>query len=436
MRSPILLIIEREFITRVRKKTFLVITIIAPVLFAALMIVPGVLASLPADHKNIVVLDEPALLLPEVGNDQFALDYLNPKEFDLALAKDYLRDSDKDALLYIPAGEGWDPDFIKRNILLYGKEDIGMELQGFIENRIEDKINQQKLLKQGVDPEVVNQAKTQVNIKSFTLGEEDGQDETSATPLKMGLGYIAGMMIYFFIFFYSVQVMRGVIEEKTSRIVEVIISSVRPYQLMLGKILGIGLVGVVQFLIWIILSSLIYAVVSQFVYPEIFAQQVISGPNGADLSVLETTGIFDMVSSINFPLVLGGFVFYFFGGYFLYSALFAALGSAIDQEADSQQFMLPVTAPMIIAIITAMNVIQEPNGQLAFWMSMIPLTSPITMMIRLPFGIPLWEVALSGAILVASFFAVVGIAGKIYRVGILMYGKKVTWKELYKWLKY
>ncbi|MDE0987354.1 MAG: ABC transporter permease [Schleiferiaceae bacterium] len=436
MRSPILLIIEREFITRVRKKTFLVITIIAPVLFAALMIVPGVLASLPADHKNIVVLDEPALLLPEVGNDQFALDYLNPKEFDLALAKDYLRDSDKDALLYIPAGEGWDPDFIKRNILLYGKEDIGMELQGFIENRIEDKINQQKLLKQGVDPEVVNQAKTQVNIKSFTLGEEDGQDETSATPLKMGLGYIAGMMIYIFIFFYSVQVMRGVIEEKTSRIVEVIISSVRPYQLMLGKILGIGLVGVVQFLIWIILSSLIYVVVSQFVYPEIFAQQSISGPNGADLSVLETTGIFDMVSSINFPLVLGGFVFYFFGGYFLYSALFAALGSAIDQEADSQQFMLPVTAPMIIAIITAMNVIQEPNGQLAFWMSMIPLTSPITMMIRLPFGIPLWEVALSGAILVASFFAVVGIAGKIYRVGILMYGKKVTWKELYKWLKY
>ena len=436
MRSPILLIIEREFITRVRKKTFLVITIIAPVLFAALMIVPGVLASLPADHKNIVVLDEPALLLPEVGNDQFALDYLNPKEFDLALAKDYLRDSDKDALLYIPAGEGWDPDFIKRNILLYGKEDIGMELQGFIENRIEDKINQQKLLKQGVDPEVVNQAKTQVNIKSFTLGEEDGQDETSATPLKMGLGYIAGMMIYFFIFFYSVQVMRGVIEEKTSRIVEVIISSVRPYQLMLGKILGIGLVGVVQFLIWIILSSLIYVVVSQFVYPEIFAQQAISGPNGADLSVLETTGIFDMVSSINFPLVLGGFVFYFFGGYFLYSALFAALGSAIDQEADSQQFMLPVTAPMIIAIITAMNVIQEPNGQLAFWMSMIPLTSPITMMIRLPFGIPLWEVALSGAILVASFFAVVGIASKIYRVGILMYGKKVTWKELYKWLKY
>ena len=436
MRSPILLIIEREFITRVRKKTFLVITIIAPVLFAALMIVPGVLASLPADHKNIVVLDEPALLLPEVGNDQFALDYLNPKEFDLALAKDYLRDSDKDALLYIPAGEGWDPDFIKRNILLYGKEDIGMELQGFIENRIEDKINQQKLLKQGVDPEVVNQAKTQVNIKSFTLGEEDGQDETSATPLKMGLGYIAGMMIYFFIFFYSVQVMRGVIEEKTSRIVEVIMASVRPYQLMLGKILGIGLVGVVQFLIWIILSSLIYVVVSQFVYPEIFAQQVISGPNGADLSVLETTGIFDMVSSINFPLVLGGFVFYFFGGYFLYSALFAALGSAIDQEADSQQFMLPVTAPLIIAFITAMSVIQEPNGQLAFWMSMIPLTSPITMMIRLPFGIPLWEVALSGAILVASFFAVVGIASKIYRVGILMYGKKVTWKELYKWLKY
>ena len=435
MKSPILLIIQREFITRVRKKTFLLMTLLAPLLLAAVMIVPGLLASMPEDDKSIIVLDEPSILAPEKGTSQFSLEYLNPNEFDLETGKKILRESDKDALLYIPSGNGWDPDFIKNNILLFGKEDIGIDLQRFVERQLEEKINQQKLIRQGVDPEVVAQTKTKVTIKSFTMGEE-GNEETSATPLKMGLGYIAGILIYFFIFFYAVQVMRGVIEEKTSRIVEVIISSVRPRQLMMGKILGIGLVGVVQFLIWVILSGTIYAVVSTFIYPEIFAQQVPAGPGSPDLSTVDQTNLFSMLNSINFPVVLSGFVFYFFGGYFLYSALFAALGSAIDQEADSQQFMLPVTAPMIIAITTAMNVIQDPNGPLAFWMSMIPLTSPISMMIRLPFGVPIWQIALSALILVSTFFCVVALAGKIYRVGILMYGKKVTWKELYKWLKY
>lgn len=435
MKSPILLIIQREFITRVRKKTFLLMTLLAPLLLAAVMIVPGLLASMPEDDKSIIVLDEPSILVPEEGTSQFSLEYLNPNEFDLETGKTFLRESDKDALLYIPSGNGWDPDFIKNNILLFGKEDIGIDLQRFVERQLEEKINQQKLIRQGVDPEVVAQTKTKVTIKSFTMGEE-GNEETSATPLKMGLGYIAGILIYFFIFFYAVQVMRGVIEEKTSRIVEVIISSVRPRQLMMGKILGIGLVGVVQFLIWVILSGTIYAVVSTFIYPEIFAQQVPAGPGSPDLSTVDQTNLFSMLNSINFPVVLSGFVFYFFGGYFLYSALFAALGSAIDQEADSQQFMLPVTAPMIIAITTAMNVIQDPNGPLAFWMSMIPLTSPISMMIRLPFGVPIWQIGLSALILVSTFFCVVALAGKIYRVGILMYGKKVTWKELYKWLKY
>ena len=435
MKSPILLIIQREFITRVRKKTFLLMTLLAPLLLAAVMIVPGLLASMPEDDKSIIVLDEPSILVPEEGTSQFSLEYLNPNEFDLETGKIFLRESDKDALLYIPSGNGWDPDFIKNNILLFGKEDIGIDLQRFVERQLEEKINQQKLIRQGVDPEVVAQTKTKVTIKSFTMGEE-GNEETSATPLKMGLGYIAGILIYFFIFFYAVQVMRGVIEEKTSRIVEVIISSVRPRQLMMGKILGIGLVGVVQFLIWVILSGTIYAVVSTFIYPEIFAQQVPADPGAPDISTVDQTNLFSMLNSINFPVVLSGFVFYFFGGYFLYSALFAALGSAIDQEADSQQFMLPVTAPMIIAITTAMNVIQDPNGPLAFWMSMIPLTSPISMMIRLPFGVPIWQIALSALILVGTFFGVVALAGKIYRVGILMYGKKVTWKELYKWLKY
>ena len=435
MSNPIFLIIQREFLSRVRKKTFLLVTLIGPLAFAALLIVPSLFASVSEETKQIIVLDEPSILLPHEGKEQYALEYLDPRGNDLELAKDLLLDSQYDALLYIPSGENWDPDFIKNNILLFGKEDPSLEMQGYLDYLLEEQINKAKLLKNGVDPEVVAQIKTNVTIKSFTLGEE-GTDEQSAVPIKMALGYITGMLIYFFIFFYSVQVMRGVMEEKSSRIVEVIISSVRPYQLMMGKILGVGLVGVAQFIIWIGLSGILYTVISTYLFPELFAAQATAGAAvnpAADAVGLE---VLDMLRSIDFTTVILGFAFYFFGGYFLYSALFAAVGSAVDQEADTQQFMLPVTIPMILAIVTAQNVILEPNGTFAFWMSMIPLTSPITMMVRLPFGIPIWEVFLSGAILVATFFTVVGLASKIYRIGILMYGKKVTWKELFKWLKY
>ncbi|MEL0025939.1 MAG: ABC transporter permease, partial [Schleiferiaceae bacterium] len=324
----------------------------------------------------------------------------------------------------------------KNNILLFGKEDPSINMVQFLDGILEDRLNKQKLLRNGVDPEVVAQSVTQVNIQSFTVGEEGEEEQQSATGLKMGLGYIAGMFIYFFIFFYSVMVMRGVIEEKSSRIVEVIISSVRPFQLMMGKILGIGAVGVVQFVIWVVLSGGIYLAVTTLIFPEMLAEQAAAGPGAAESATIQGFEIFDQLRAINFPLIIGGFVFYFFAGYFLYSAMFAALGSAIDQEADSQQFMMPVTVPMLIALVTAANVIQDPNGPLAFWMSMIPFTAPISMMIRLPFGIPIWQVFVSGAILIGTFFAMVALAGKIYRVGILMYGKKVTWKELYKWLRH
>ena len=435
MSNPIFLIIQREFLSRVRKKTFLLVTLIGPLAFAALMIVPGLFASVSEDTRQIIVLDEPSILLPHEGKEQYALEYLDPRENDLELAKELLRDSQYDALLYIPSGENWDPDFIKNNILLFGKEDPSLEMQGYLDYLLEEQINKAKLLKNGVDPEVVAQVKTNVSIKSFTLGEE-GTDEQSAVPIKMALGYITGLLIYIFIFFYSVQVMRGVMEEKSSRIVEVIISSVRPYQLMMGKILGVGLVGVAQFIIWIGLSGILYTVISTYLFPELFAAQTAAGAAGNPATDVVGLKVLDMLRSIDFTTVTLGFAFYFFGGYFLYSALFAAVGSAVDQEADTQQFMLPVTIPMILAFVTAQNVILEPNGTFAFWMSMIPLTSPITMMVRLPFGIPLWEVFLSGGILVGTFFTVVGLAGKIYRVGILMYGKKVTWKELFKWLKY
>jgi len=435
MNNPILLIIQREFLSRVRKKTFLLVTILGPLVFAALLIVPGILASMPEEDKNIIVLDEAALIIPEEGRGEYQLEYLDPRENDLESAKKSLIDSDFDALLYIPTGENWDPDFIKNNILLFGKEDPSINMVQYLDGVLEDRLNKQKLLRNGVDPNVVELSLTQVNIQSFTLGDE-GAEQQSATVLKMGLGYIAGILIYFFIFFYAVMVMRGVIEEKSSRIVEVIISSVRPFQLMMGKILGIGAVGVVQFIIWVLLSGGIYFIATMFIFPEMIADQATGTPVGMDASSSQGLEIYDMLRAIDFPLIIGGFIFYFFGGYFLYSAMFAALGSAIDQETDSQQFIMPVTVPMIIALVTAANVIQDPNGPLAFWMSMIPFTAPISMMIRLPFGIPIWQVIVSGAILIGTFFAMVALAGKIYRVGILMYGKKVSWKELYKWLRH
>ncbi|MGB2289825.1 MAG: ABC transporter permease, partial [Schleiferiaceae bacterium] len=280
MNNPILLIIQREFLSRVRKKTFLLVTILGPLVFAALLIVPGILASMPEDDKKIIVLDEAALIIPEEGRGEYQLEYLDPRENDLVTAKEFFAESEYDALLYIPTGENWDPDFIKNNILLFGKEDPSINMVQFLDGILEDRLNKQKLLRNGVDPEVVAQSATQVSIQSYTVGEEGEEEQQSATGLKMGLGYIAGMFIYFFIFFYSVMVMRGVIEEKSSRIVEVIISSVRPFQLMMGKILGIGAVGVVQFVIWVVLSGGIYLATTTLLFPEMLAEQAAAGPGG------------------------------------------------------------------------------------------------------------------------------------------------------------
>ena len=206
MNNPILLIIQREFLSRVRKKTFLLVTILGPLVFAALLIVPGILASMPEDDKNIIVLDEAALIIPEEGRGEYQLEYLDPRENDLASAKEFFAASEYDALLYIPTGENWDPDFIKNNILLFGKEDPSINMVQFLDGILEDRLNKQKLLRNGVDPEVVAQSATQVNIQSFTVGEEGEEEQQSATGLKMGLGYIAGMLIYFYIFFYSFSV--------------------------------------------------------------------------------------------------------------------------------------------------------------------------------------------------------------------------------------
>ena len=430
------LIIKREFMTRVKKRSFLIMTILGPLLFAALIIAPALLASMPEGPKTVMVVDEARLLVGENGSDKYTFSNIDPKQFDLEKAKDFFNNSDFDALLYIRSGETGDINWIKDHTALYANGDVSIGMQRYIENLMERRIQEEKLKLENISPEIVAQSRVNVNLLTFNLSEEG--EKASATPVKMIVGYIAGFMIYFFIFFYTAQVMRGVIEEKTNRIVEVVISSVKPFQLMLGKVIGIGSVGLLQFLIWVILSGVIYAVAGATILADKFDPETMASQQEMQQAMEMSKGmeIMEMVSTVNFPLVLAGFMFFFIGGYLLYAALFAGVGSAVDNETDSQQFMLPVTIPLILAIVVTARVIEDPDGAIAFWFSMIPLTSPIIMMVRLPFGVPMWELGLSIALLVAGFVFTTWLAGRIYRVGILMYGKKPSWKELYKWMTY
>ena len=320
-----------------------------------------------------------------------------------------------------------------------------------IANALEKELERQKLATYNIDnlENILATIKTNVNIRTI-IWQDDGGEKESHSELAMITGYIGGFLIYFFIFLFGAQVMRGVIEEKSSRVVEIIVSSVRPFQLMLGKIVGIGLVGLTQFLLWVALSFTLVLLAQQIFFAELgtpssetvvpedlFSSSTLqqSQPIGAE-DAGRITEIFSSISAINFGVMLGSFLFYFLGGYLLYASLFASIGSAVDSETDTQQFMLPITIPLILSIIVMMNAIMNPEGPVAFWFSIIPFTSPIIMMARIPFGVPVWEVALSGGLLVATFILTTWLAGKIYRTGILMYGKKVNYKELWKWIRY
>jgi ABC-2 type transport system permease protein len=420
----------------VRKKSFLIMTILGPLLLTALMVVPGLLATLPGDEKELLVLDKPSLIVPNKGSDDIRLKYLGPPDqFTLEQALEAFRASESHyALVYIPTGDNWDPDYISKNVAIYGQKDVSLEVKNYVRNLVRDAIQEEKLKAQGIDPTVIAQTQTEVNIKTFSL--ESGEKTKSMAEGKMALAFIASFLIYFAIFFYSSYVMRGVMEEKTNRIVEVLISTVKPTQLMMGKVIGVAGVGLTQFLVWIFLTGGLYLVATQVFFAEQFDPEKIAEmakQTGETNLGFEAIQFFQ---SLNLPLILGSFLFYFLMGYLLYSAVFAAIGAAVDQETDAQQFVLPVTIPLILTIVTATRIIEYPDSPLAFWMSMLPLTSPLAMMMRIPFGVPAWELILSMVLLVAFYWGVIWLAGRVYRVGILMYGKKPSWKEIIKWVRY
>ena len=539
--SKISNIIQREYLTRVRKKSFIIMTILGPILFAAMMVAPMWMAKLEdGTERKVAVVDSSSIfdytkILKEVtliNSHQLQKDVKvlnsNASKYDdlfkqmanqlhsVVIQRDVnlveniqhtlkttidklqkeslLTKAEADSIynrhatyyeLLIKEFEsirGKIPDdpstkfvyvdmsfeqtkqtlndeiyhavvFIPQNILasqqiqVYSKKAVSMSLRSHIKTNIERAVEYQKMVEVGISMQDMSRIKTKINTQTIRVSEE-GDTKESRPEIAMIIGYISGFLIYFSIFMFGALVMRGVIEEKSNRIVEVILSSVKPFQLLMGKIIGVGLVGLSQFLLWIALTFVLVQMAGSVLVPadttivQQQTQEILSSgsmqslqpvieDNTPDISI-----IFESISTINFPLMIGMFLFYFVGGFLLYGALFAAVGSAVDNEADTQQFVVPITIPLIVALIVMLNVMQNPESQVAYWLSIFPLTSPVVMMVRLPYGVPVFEIILSVLLLIGAFVFTTWLAAKIYKTGILMYGSKVSWKELWKWIRH
>lgn len=426
------LIIWREYITRVRKRTFVIMTLLGPIFFGGIVIIPQWLASQDGDEKVIEVIDESGHFMQHLTNDPEIKFYQIEKSLQRAKGEFVVNSSY--GLLYIPKINVEDPD----GIILYTSDNPSFTLKQSLERKIKAEIENIKLRNSGIDKETLEGLKSHVSISTINLSDK-GEENESSSEVASAVGYISSFLIYMFIFFYGAQIMRGVIEEKSSRIIEVIISSVKPFQLMMGKIFGVGAVGLTQFLLWVVITYSIVQVGAMVMGTDAAAMNdsqaamMVENKQAEQVNQDVFALIFDATSKINIPLIVFSFIFYFLGGYLLYGALFAAVGSAVDSDADSQQFMFPITIPLIFSIVSLVAVLKEPNGALAMWLSMIPFTSPVVMMMRIPFDIPGWQIVVSMLLVVVGFLFTTWFAGRIYRVGIFMHGTKVNYKVLARW---
>lgn len=445
-------IIKREYLTRVRKRSFIIMTILGPILMAALMIVPAVISKFSDEQKTVAVIDENGLYKGSLESNS------DVKFLDVSLtieeAKEKMNQKEYDAVLVIPNND------VPNRAYLFTSKQLGLGVKSHIQSSMKYNLERsfiERYCDLDLDSIKSLEANNRIMIDHRTINES-GAEEISSTEINTFLGLVAGVIVYFFVFMFGSQVMRGVIEEKSNRIIEVIISSVKPIHLMFGKIIGIALVGLTQFLLWVVFTFLIVNIF-QIAQPDLLTPKngssnssiMSSNPsigntfNGHNMEPAEqlTNGNSEVVDllteelkTVNFGVMISMFLFYFLGGYLLYGSLFAAIGAAVDNEADTQQFMLPITIPLIFALMMAQFVINNPSGPVAFWLSIIPFTSPIIMMIRIPFGVPIPEIILSMTLLVFGFVLTTWFAAKIYRTGILMYGKKISYRELWKWLRY
>lgn len=428
-----LLIIQREYLSRVKKKAFLIMTFLVPLLIIAMYALIFFLSMRGGDNiPTVEVIDESGIFNKAFENKR-AVNFQS-STLSLSEAKKKVINEEEAFVLFIPKD-------IKSggNIELFAQKNAGLSVISSIENQLNEQMRIKLLQDAGIDSETLDKIKPNLTVVSKELTLEGEKDSSSGAA--MAVGFAAAILIYMSLFIYGIQVMRGIIEEKTSRIVEVIISSVKPFQLMMGKIIGIGLVGLTQFLLWIVLSVGLMSVASTILFKDqveqVKSEIPMADPSAAVGQKAPGSDIIKAVQTIEWTYILPVFIVFFLGGYMLYSALFAAVGSAVETDTETQQFMLPITLPLLFTYIMSFSfIVNNPDSSLSFWLSIIPFTSPIAMMVRLPFGVPNWELALSIVLLIGGFLFTTWIASRIYRVGILMYGKKVSFKELGKWFMY
>ena len=425
------LIIQREFLNRVQKKSFLIATILLPLIFPALMAILVYVAI--EQRKNatkdvVYYVDESGKFAPDSTKFIF-------KKFEgkIAEAKKLFQADQSYGLLHIPDFDLENPPIIT----LYTKANPSPNEIGEIEGILENRIRELKMLKFNISQKLLDNIKTDISLRTINVSAE-GDEQTSNSKVLFGIGMAFGIMMYLFIFIYGAQIMQGVIEEKMSKVVEIIVSSVRPFQLMMGKIMGLASVGLLQFLIWIILITTLSSVVLGLFGLDMPQDQMMNEMNqrypDAQVQNSGTMEMLNIITEIPFGYLIFIFLFYFLGGYLLYGALFAAVGSAVDSPAEAQQFMFPITIPMLIAYFGLFTfILDDPHGSISIWLSIIPFTSPIAMMGRIGFDVPDWQLLLSMISLIAGFIFTTWVAARIYRVGILMHGTKINYKVMAKW---
>lgn len=427
------IIIKKEYLQRIKSRPFIILTLLAPFLYSLIIIIPVLLAGVSSGVKEIYVVDESSQVdLRKYSNNDFRFITMQ-NDFEAAMS--IISENENALLFHIPKNFNVNSS---SDVKLISKTKISLATQSTIESAMQQDVLNLRLKAINIDASTYKNLQAKVNITAEVLTEE-GITETSVGAANIS-AYVGAFLIYFFVFMYGGFVFRAVQDEKQSRIVEVLVSSVKPFQLMMGKVIGIALVGLTQIFFWVVLIVTISGILSNsFISPEtVEGLSEVSGTvQNNDMGAQgKMTEIFGAIDTLNIPFLLGMLLFYFLGGYLLFSAIYAAVAAAVDSQTDAQQFLFPIAMPVIISIISISYITNNPDSTFAFWMSMIPLTSPIVMMARLPFDIPAWQIILSMGILVISFIGITSLAAKIYRIGILMYGSKPTYKELWKWLRY
>lgn len=448
-KSKIAIIIGKEYSTRVKKRSFILVTLLTPLLLAALMVVPSLIMLYSgSESTRIRVSDNSGIVMPYFENTK-EVTYEGMGSADIDTIKDNFDSYNCDVVLYISP-----LDTLKNTtVVAFSNKQVNLDLRTSIKETIDKALENNKLAAYNIPniDQIMDEVKTDVSVKTYEI-TDNGETKESKVEIYMAIGYLASFLIYMFVFMFGSMVMRSVIEEKSNRIVEVIVSSVKPMQLMMGKIIGVALVALTQFVIWIALTLAIVigfgAATGITGGDGAQSQQVqlaMSNPVAGDQIQAITDNIpadedgiqsyINAISQVNFVQIILVFVIYFVLGYLLYASMFAAVGAACDNEADTQQLVLPVTLPLIVGLFIMLHTFQHPDSVLSFWGSMIPFTSPMVMMARISYGVPFWELAVSVCVLIATFVFIAYLSSKIYRTGILMYGKKNGWKELFKWMR-